>query len=106
MEPTDEELMHAFYGGDTTALNQLSLRVDPILGRLAFLFLQARNGSGLLSLGEWDINERLDRVWSYVLDTRTTGFARWPHQRLSVLTWLIHILCLEMDRHLGFRPPF
>ena len=51
MEPTDEELMHAFYGGDTTALNQLSLRVDPILGRLAFLFLQARNGSGLSFTG-------------------------------------------------------
>jgi hypothetical protein len=34
------------------------------------------------------------------------GLARWPNQRLSALTWLIHILCLEMDRHMGVRPPF
>jgi hypothetical protein len=73
---------------------------------LAQLILLVRTGSGSLSLNEWDIDERLTEVWSYVGGTQVTGLARWPHQRLTALTWLIHLLCLEMDRHLGFSGPF
>jgi hypothetical protein len=77
-----------------------------LLARVAYLILQARTGSAVQALGEWDIDERLANVWAHVLMTRQGGVGRWPHQRLSVLTWLIHLLCLEMDRHLGLRPPF
>ena len=109
MNPTDEELLHTFYnaaGTDTTALQQLAERLDRFLARIAYQILVARTGSEVQSLGEWDIDDRLQGTWTHVLGTRMTGLARWPHQRLTALTWLIHLLCLEMDRHLGFRGPF
>src|SRR5262245_46863326 len=106
MKPTDEELLHSFYdAGDSAALERLADRHDPLLARIAYQILRARIGSQA-QLGEWDIDERLADVWAYVLGTRMTGLGRWPHQRLTALTWLIHLLCLEMDQHLGFRLPF
>jgi hypothetical protein len=107
MDPTDEELLHAFYAaGDTSTLERLAERLDPFLARIAYQILQARTGSALQALGEWDIDDRLGDLWTHVLATRVAGLARWPHQRLTALTWLIHLLCIEMDRHLGFRAPF
>jgi hypothetical protein len=106
MNPTDEALLHAFYVGDNTALEQLAERHAPLLWQVAFLILQSRTGSAVHALGEWDIDEQLANVWTHVLMTRQAGMGVWPHQRLSALTWVIHILCLEMDRHLGFRGPF
>jgi hypothetical protein len=106
MNPTDEELLHAFYDCDASALERLAKRLDPLLARIANLILQTRTGSAAQALGEWDIEERLLSLWTHVLSTKMTGMATWPQQRLSALTWLIHLLCLEMDRHLGFRGPF
>jgi hypothetical protein len=106
MNGTDEQLMHAFYAGDTTALDELATRYDPLLARVAHQILLARTGSEVQARGEWDIDDRLSNIWAHVLSTRMTGLARWPHQRLTVLAWLLHLLTLEMDRHLGFRPPF
>jgi len=106
MNPTDEELLHAFYAGDTAALDQLAERHDQLLWQIANLILVTRTGSAVQALGEWDIDERLANVWAHVAMTRLAAFGPWPHQRLSALTWLIHILCLEMDRHLGLRGPF
>jgi hypothetical protein len=106
MDPTDEKLLHDFYAGDTPALEQLARRLDPILARIVYQIIRARTGSSKQAMGEWDIDERLAGMWAHVLGTHTTGLAPWPHQRLSALTWLIHLLCLELDRHLGFRGPF
>jgi hypothetical protein len=106
MSPSDEELLHAFYAGDNAAIERLVERHDPLLRRIAYLILEARTGSQLQARGEWDVRERLERMWTQVLMTREAALASWPHQRLSALTWLIYLLCLEMDRHLGFRPPF
>ncbi len=106
MNPTDEELLHSFYAGDTAALGSLVTRHEPLLRQVAFLILQTRTGSAVQALGEWDIGERLASVWAHVLMTRQGAIGSWPHQRLSALTWLIHLLCLEMDRHLGLRGPF
>jgi hypothetical protein len=103
---TDEALMHAFYTDDTSALDELATRYDPVLARVAYLILLHRTSSEAQALGEWDIDDRLNNVWAHVLNTRQTGLARWPHQRLTVLAWILHLLNLEMDRHLGFRPPF
>lgn len=50
----DEQLLHQFYLGNTSALDELARRFDPILARVAFQIL----------------------------------------------------LCQEVDRHLGLRPPF
>jgi hypothetical protein len=106
IEPADEEMLHAFYGCDTAALERLAERQNPLLARIAYMILRARTGSAAQALGEWDIDERLVSLWAHVLATKMTGLAPWPHQRLSALTWLIHLLCLEMDRHLGLRGPF
>ena len=106
MSPTDEELLHAFYAGDSDALERMADRHDPVLWGLAYLILKARTGSAVQARGEWDISERLSQVWAHVLMTQQTSFGTWPHQRLSALTWLIHLLSLEMDRHLGLRGPF
>jgi hypothetical protein len=108
MNPTDEELLHAFYnatGSDTTALEQLAERLDSFLAHIAYQVLAARTGP-VQARGEWDIDDRLQDVWTQVLGTRVTGLARWPHARLTALTWLVHLPCLELDRHLGFRGPF
>jgi hypothetical protein len=109
MNPTDEELLHAFYNAaatDTAALQQLADRLDSALGQIAYQILVVRTGSALQALDEWDIDDRLHGMWTNVLSTRQTGLARWPYQRLTALTWIVHLLCLEMDRHLGFRGPF
>ena len=106
MPPSDEELLHAFYAGDNAALNKLVRRFDTILTRIARLILVARGVAAGLALGEWDIDERLNEVWTNVYYTRTTNMARWPHQRLTSLHWLIYLLCEAMDRNMGFRAPF
>ncbi len=106
MKPTDEELLHAFYAGDSAAIARLAERHDSVLSRVAYLILEARTGSEVQALSEWDAGERLDGVWTHVLLTQQGSLGSWPHQRLSVLTWIIHLLCLEMDRHLGFRAPY
>lgn len=106
MVPTDEDLLHRFYAGDTGALERIADRHTPLLARLAHMILVVRTGSEVQSLGEWDIAERVEGVWVQLLLTRQAGTARWPHQWMSALTWLIHLLALEMDRHLGRRGPF
>jgi hypothetical protein len=104
MEPTDEALLHAFYNGDDEALEQLVKRLNPTLGRVARLILRFRTGS--TDLSEWNITERLVRVWVHVSGTAHAPFGRWPHDRLTALSWCIYLLGVEMDRHLGFTPPF
>jgi hypothetical protein len=104
MEPTDEALLHAFYAGDQAALVQLGVRLNPALANVAIVILHVRTNSANVS--EWDVDERIVRVWSYVSATVQANSGRWPHQRLTALTWLIHVLSIEMDRHLGFTPPF
>ena len=47
MNPTDEELLHAFYAGDTDALDRLVQRLDPSLRQVAYLILLARTGSAV-----------------------------------------------------------
>jgi hypothetical protein len=106
LNKTDEEVLHAFYGCDSDALEVLAERHDPLLSRIAYLMLRARTGSSLQALGEWDIDERLMSLWSHIQATKVTKLAPWPHQRLSALTWLIYLMCLEMDQHLGLRGPF
>jgi hypothetical protein len=106
MTPTDEELLHAFYAGDNAALERLADRHRWLLGRVTFLILRARTGSEVQALHEWDSDERLNNVWTHVLMTRQVGMGAWPSTRLTALTWLIHLMCLEMDRHLGFHGPF
>jgi len=106
MNPTDEELLHAINAGDVGALDRLAERYDPVLGPIGSLILQVRTGSLVQALREWDIAERVESVWAHVLLTRQAALGSWPHQRLSALTWFIHLLCLEMDRHLGIHGPF
>jgi hypothetical protein len=106
MNPTDERLLHDFYACDTSALERLAERLDPLLARIAQQFVCARTGSAVQAREEWYIDERLASLWAHVLGTKLTGLGRWPHQRLTVLTWLIHLLCIELDRHLGFSGPF
>lgn len=105
MGPTDEELLHEFYKGNTAALEQLAARRDPILVRTALLALWARSGSMTHAMYEWDAADQVTAMWSHVLGTPGT-FARWPHQRLSALTWLNHVLCIQIDRYLGLHGPF
>lgn len=102
----DEQLLHQFYAGDTNALDELSRRNETTLARIGYQLLLARTGSAVQVTEEWDLSERLDAVWELVLMSREVNMGRWPHQRLTVLTWLIHLLCQETDRHLGFRPPY
>jgi hypothetical protein len=106
MDPTDEDVLHAFYAGDNTALERLVERHDLLLWQIAFEILKTRTGSAVQALAEWDIDERLTSMWTHVAMTRQAAIGSWPHQRLSALTWIIHLLCLEMDRHLGLRGPF
>jgi len=106
MASSDERLLHDFYACNTAALEQLASRLDPILARIAILILGARGEAARQALGEWVIDERLNDVWTHVYLTKGSGAGRWPHQRLSALTWLIYLLCLEMDRNMGLRPPF
>lgn len=70
MSPSDEELLHAFYVDDTATLEELVRRHDPLLQQVALLILQARTGSPLQALGEWDLSERLEGLWNHVLMTR------------------------------------
>src|SRR5258706_16455111 len=106
MNPTDEELLHAFYAGDSAAVERLAERHTVMLWQLAYLILLARTGSTAQASSEWDIDERLTNVWVHVHLTRQAAFGMWPHQRLTALTWVIHLLCLEMDRHMDLRGPF
>lgn len=106
MNPTDEELMHDFYADNESALVELATRFDFLLGQVAYLILFARTGSEVQSQGEGDIDEHIYEVWTHVQNTRLAGFGRWPHTRLSVLAWILYLLSLEMDRHLGFHPPY
>lgn len=62
MNPTDEELLHAFYIGDTAALEQLAERHGALLGRVAYLILRARTGSAVQALAEWEIAERFSKL--------------------------------------------
>jgi hypothetical protein len=102
MNATGEALLHAFYVGDNAALQQLAERHASLLWQVAFLILQARTGSSVHALGEWDIDEQVAKVWTHVLMTRQAAMGVWPHQRLSALAWLIHILCLEWIDTWGF----
>jgi hypothetical protein len=106
MSPSDEQLLHTFYAGDNTALEQLAARHDPMLARVAHLILLARAAAAPLALGEWDIDERLNNLWANVYLTRRTNVGRWPHQQLSALRWFISLLCEEIDRDLAIRGPF
>jgi hypothetical protein len=106
MDPTDEELMHRYYGGDDAALERLIERHDELLTQFGELFLLARTGSPLQVASEGDTDERVVHVWTHVFMTRHAVIGTWPYARLSVLTWLVHLLCLELDRHLGLRGPF
>ena len=106
MTLTDEELLHAFYAGDTAAVETVIQRHNLLLWRIANLILRTRTGSDLQALGESDISARLASVWAHVVMTQQVAVGSWPYQRLTALTWLIHLLCVEMDRHLGFRGPF
>ena len=104
---SDEDLLRAFYDqADAGSLEELARRLDPVLARMAFVILIHRTGAGPQSLGEWFVDERLQAVWTYVNGSRLAGFGHWPRQRLSALAWLVPLLCLEMDRHLGLKPPF
>jgi hypothetical protein len=106
MSPTDERLMHDFYACNTLALDELAVRYDPLLATVALQILRVRTGSEMQARSEWDIDERLTNIWAHVHNTKGADFARWPHQRLTVLAWLLHLLTIELDRHLGFHPPF
>lgn len=106
MNSSDEELMHAFYAGEVSALDHLAFRHGQTLAQVSYLILLARTGSVVQSLGEWDLEGRLSSVWDQVVRTSQVEIGRWPHQRITVLAWLIHLVSLEMDRHLGFRPPY
>jgi hypothetical protein len=106
MNPTIEELLQAYYGCDSEALEELAERLDPVLGRIAHEILRVRRGSAVQALGEWDIGERLTSVWAHIVGTKLASLATWPHKRLSALTWIVHLLCQEMDRHLTLRGPF
>jgi hypothetical protein len=106
MKESDEQLLHRLYAGETNVVDELAQRYDPVLTRVAYQILALRTGSVLQASGEWDVQERLDAVWANVLMSSKANVGRWPHQRMSALTWLIYLLCVEMDRHLGLRPPF
>jgi hypothetical protein len=106
VDRTDEELLHAYYAADAAALDELAQRHNPVLEQIARLILQARTGSALQALAEWDTDARLVNLWGHVVMTSQAGIGSWPYQRLSALTWFIYLLCLEMDRHLGLRGPF
>lgn len=103
--PTHEQLLHAFYAGNASALDELSARLDPILARIALLILQAR-GIALAALGEWDVDDRLADVWSAVVLSSKGHGSSWPHQHASALRWLIGLLCREMDRDMHLQGPF
>jgi hypothetical protein len=53
MDPTDEELLHAFYAGDDGGLEQLDARHTAMLTEIGHLILEARTGSALQAVGEW-----------------------------------------------------
>ena len=103
----DDQLLHRFYAGDKIALEDLADRYEPILGRITHQILLARTGSEVQAAEEWDVEERVDAVWSLVFMSSKVNAGRWPHQRISALTWIVHLLCQEIDRRLfGLRPPF
>jgi hypothetical protein len=104
MERIDEALLHAFYAGDKTALKQLAERMNPTLASIVNVILQMRTGSA--NLQEWDVNDRLISLWTHVKSTSLKSAGYWPSERLSASTWLIHLLCIEMDRHLEFNGPY
>jgi hypothetical protein len=86
VDRTDEELLHAFYAGDVAALDELARRHNPVLEGIARLIVQARTGSALQALAEWDTDARLTKVWDHVALTTQAGIGSWPHQRLSALS--------------------
>jgi hypothetical protein len=106
MNQSDEQLLHRFYAGETDLVYELAQRYDPILRLVAHQILALRTGSVVQASGEWDVQERLTAVWVNVLNSAKVNVGRWPHERISALNWLIYLLCVEMDRHLGLRPPY
>ncbi len=62
MNPTEEELLHAFYGCDSAALDRLAERIDPLLSAVALEVLKVRAGSAMQALDEWDVDVRLDSL--------------------------------------------
>jgi hypothetical protein len=106
MTPTDEELLHSFYSSDDGALVQLMERYQPFLASLGYQILLHRIGSAVQASGEWDVDDRVENVRIHIHMTRQGAMATWPHQRLSALTWVIYLFCLEMDRNLGLSAPF
>jgi hypothetical protein len=105
MSVSDEELLHRFYAGESAAIDELAQRLDPFLTRVGEQVFLVRAGSAIQAQ-EWDVGERLHAVWILVMMSRKVNMGSWPSQRLSALTWLIHLLCQEIDRHLGMQPPF
>lgn len=101
-----EKLLHDFYAGNNAALGQLAARLDPLLAHVAYRVLLARDGPLHVSLGEWDVDERLNDVWTLVLATRERHTSRWPYELQSAIHWLISVLCMEIDWRLGLRGPF
>ena len=83
MSPSDEQLLHRFYAGQTDALDVLAGRYDPILARIAYQILLVRAGSAAQATEEWDVNDRLNAVWTIVVLSRRANVGRWPHQRIS-----------------------
>jgi hypothetical protein len=106
MSPTYEELLHRFYAGDNEALHRLSDRCDRYLLGVASLILQARTGSTVQASMEWNLDERLVNVWTNVLMTSQVNIGRWPHERLSALTWLIHWFASSWTGIWGFGRHF
>jgi hypothetical protein len=106
MNPTQEQLLHAFYNCDQAALVRLAQILNPALAMIAFEILQVRTGSAIQARIEWNVDEWIARVWEHIVATKTTMLAIWPSQRLSAFTWIVHLLCLEMDRHLMPSGPF
>jgi hypothetical protein len=71
-----EQLLHRFYAGDTGAIDELARRYDPMLAQIAYRVLVVRTGSAAQATGEWDVNARLDEVWTVVLMSRQANAGR------------------------------
>ena len=100
--PSDEQLMAAYYQCDAGALDRLAERHHALLARFVYLMLVARTGNSAQALGEWDLDERVQNVWAVVMLSKMGNTGRRP-QNVSVLVWLVSLVCREVDRHLGYR---